>query len=199
MRGDVSEGIARAQAAADFFAERGARLRVGGMALALGSIDLVAGDLVAAERDLTAGIEILQGLGETGVLSTLASMRADARYRLGRLVEMESDIRLARSTGAPTDIATQASWRWVAARAAADAGRIPEAKALIGEAIEMIEPTDFLEMRAETFESAAHVALRAGETDAWRASLERALAEHERKGSLVGAKRVRVLLANGPA
>ena len=43
------------------------------------------------------------------------------------------------------------------AMAAADDGRLEEAERLISEAIEMVEPTDFLELRGETFEALAQV------------------------------------------
>ena len=107
-------------------------------------------------------------------------------------------IALAQQTGAPNDIATQAEWRYVAAMAAADDGRLEEAERLIGEAVEMVEPTDFLELRGDTFEALAHVEARAGRPDGWRAALERSLAEHERKANVVSAQHIRKLLAEGP-
>jgi hypothetical protein len=100
--------------------------------------------------------------------------------------------------GAPNDIATQAEWRYVAAMAAANAGRQEEAERLIGEAVEMVEPTDFRELRGDTFEALAHVEARAGRTDGWTAALDRSLAEHEQKGNLVAAQHIRDLLKQGP-
>ena len=111
---------------------------------------------------------------------------------------MEAALQLAREAGAPNDIATQAAWRWVAAMAASDDGRLEEAARLAAEAVEMVEPTDYLQLRAGAFEALAHVEARAGQVDAWKTALERALAEHERKGNLVMAARVRDELAAGP-
>jgi hypothetical protein len=82
--------------------------------------------------------------------------------------------------------------------AAADDGRIDEADRLIAEAVQMVEPTDFLELRGDTFEALAHVEGRAGRTEGWKSALERALAEHERKENLVSAQHVRKLLKQGP-
>ena len=62
----------------------------------------------------------------------------------------------------------------------------------------MVEPTDFLELRGETFEALAHVEARAGRPDGWRAALERSLAEHERKANVVSAQHIRKLLEEGP-
>jgi class 3 adenylate cyclase len=200
MRGRFDEARARCQASRDYFAERGMVLVAGGgNRLAAAAIERLAGDDAAAERELTAGIETLQQIGETGVLSTLAALLADASYRLGRREQMEAAIRMAQETGAPDDIATQACWRWVAAMAAADDGQIDRARLIIAEAVALAEPTDFLELRADVFEALAHVEARAGHQDAWRAALERALAEHERKANLVDADRVAKLLHEGPA
>jgi hypothetical protein len=111
---------------------------------------------------------------------------------------MEAAVRLAQETGALNDIATQADWRSAAAQLAADDGRRSDAERIIGEAIALVEPTDFLELRARAFEALARVEARAGRTDGWKAALGRALAEHDRKGNLVDARRVRELLASGP-
>ena len=66
------------------------------------------------------------------------------------------------ATGAPHDLSTQMQWRWVAAMAAADDGKLGDAQRLIGEAVAMAEPTDFTEYRAGVFEALAHVEARAG-------------------------------------
>jgi len=125
-------------------------------------------------------------------------MQAKALYLLGRREEMDAAIARAQETGASNDIATQAEWRYVAAMAAADDGRLEEAERLIREAVEMVEPTDFLELRGDTFEALAHVEGRAGRTEGWRAALERALAEHTRKQNLVSAQHIRKVLEQGP-
>jgi class 3 adenylate cyclase/tetratricopeptide (TPR) repeat protein len=197
MQGRFDEARARMEGARQFFEDRGMRLPLAGQALHEQGIETLAGDLEAADRALSNGIEILRTAGETGVLSTLASMRAQVLYQLGRREEMAAAIDLAKQTGAPTDISTQANWRSVAAMAAADDGRMDEARTLIGQAVQLIEPTDFPEMRAGAFEALAHVEARDQRPHASKAALERALAEHERKGNRVAAKRVREQLAQG--
>jgi hypothetical protein len=198
MLGRFDEARTRAQAGKHFWLERGMRMRAGGTFFDSAAVEVLAGDLAAADRELAEGIAILNEIGETGVLSTLAAMHAEVLFRLGRRDEMEAAIELAQKTGAPSDIATQANWRWVAAMAAADDGREADARSLIDEAIALVEPTDFLEMRASAFEALAHVEGRAGGSDAWRAALERALDEHVQKGNLVDTQRVRDLLEKGP-
>src|SRR5439155_17650163 len=151
----------------------------GGIPLLLGPVEILAGDLEAANREYSSGIGVLRGIGETGVLSTLAAEHSGVLYRLGRRDEMEAALLLARENGAPNDIATQAEWRWVAAKVASDDGRMDEAERLIAEAVEMVEPTDYLEFRAGAFEALAHVEARGGRAKGWKTALERALAEHE--------------------
>jgi class 3 adenylate cyclase len=181
-----------------YLEERGLRMALGGHGLHGGTVEELAGDWEAADRVYTESIGILEAVGETGVLSTLVADRAGVRYRLGRHEEMEADIALAQKTGAPTDISTQALWRIPSAMLAADEGRIADARRLIDEAVELVEPTDFLEMRAAAYEGLAHVTARAGDRDGWKAALERALTEHDRKGNLVSAGRVRGQLAADP-
>jgi tetratricopeptide (TPR) repeat protein len=178
----------------EYFAERGLKLPMGGVAMQAATVETLAGDLEAAHNELSSGIAILREIGEMGVLSTLAAEDAELLFRLGRLTEMEGALALARESGSQTDIATQAIWRWVSAMAAADEGRMEEARTLINEAIDLVEPTDFPEMRASAFEALAHVESRDGRPSAWKAAMERALLEHERKGNVVAAKRVQELL-----
>jgi len=197
MQEHFEEARARAMASRMYVQERGLLLHDGGMALTFGAVETLAGDLEAADREYARGIRILREIGETGVLSTLASMRAEVLYHLDRREEMQTALALAQETGAPNDIATQAQLHWVDAMARADDGQQVEAERLIKRAVAMVEPTDFLELRAGAFEALAHVEVRAGRNDRWRAALERALAEHEGKANLVGARRVRGLLEHG--
>jgi class 3 adenylate cyclase len=198
MQGRFDEARIHLKETREYLYERGLIVRRGGVALAGGWIEFLAEDYQAAERELAAGIAVLSDIGETGVLSTLAAMQAKALYLLGRVDEMEPAIALAQHTGAPNDIATQAEWRYVAAMAAADDQRLEEAERLIGEAVEMVEPTDFLELRGDTFEALAHVEARAGRPEGWKAALHRSLAEHELKENLVSAQHICDLLEQGP-
>jgi class 3 adenylate cyclase len=198
MEGRFDEARSKLASTRDYLRERGMSLRLGSIALAGGTIEFLAEDIEAAQRELASGIAVLKEMGETGVLSTLASMQARALYLLGRRDEMEAAIALAREAGSPNDISTQSEWRFVAAMAAADDGQPDEAERLIGEAVELLEPTDFLEYRGNAFEALAHVEGRAGHADAREAALRRALAEHERKGNVVSAQHIRKLLEQSP-
>ena len=198
MLGRFDEAREVHAASRQYLEERGLRLRLGGLAQSGGIIETLAGDLEAADRAYAEGIEVLGPMGETGVLSTLAAMRAQVLYQLGRYEEMKEALQLSQATGAPHDIATNIYWRIPAAQFAADEGRLADAEQLIGDALERMEPTDLLEMRGAAYEGLAHVRARAGNQDGWRTALDRALAEHEQKENLVMAGRVRERLAAGP-
>ena len=171
---------------------------VGTIALHSGSLERLAGDLDASDAAFADGIAILQSLGETGVLSTLSAMRAGVLHQLGRAEEAEAAIRLAKESGASDDIATQVDWRSAAAKLAADDGRPDDAQRFVGEAIALVEPTDFLELRGRVFEAQALVEARAARRDGWSAALARAIAEYEAKGDVVTPPRLREQLSAGP-
>jgi hypothetical protein len=198
MLGKFAEARALVAVARAYLIERGMMRAVGTSSLPAGYIEMMAEDYEAADTEYASGISILRGMGETGVLSTLAALHAVALFRLGRREEMEAAVALARETGAPNDIATQVEWRGAAAMAAADDGRLEEARRLVREAVDTIEASDFCELRADAFEAQAHVEARAGRTEGWHAALERALAEYERKGHVVGTARIRRQLKEGP-
>jgi tetratricopeptide (TPR) repeat protein len=169
-------------------------LRSGTMALGSGTVERLAGDLEAAEREYDRGIGILEALGETGVLSTLQAERAVVQYQRGRIPEAEASIQRARASGAEHDIATQAEWRVAAALIAADRGDLVDAERIAGEAVALVEPTDFLELRGEVFEALGHVNLAAGRRDEAAVAFRRSIAEHDRKENRVDAARVRARL-----
>jgi tetratricopeptide (TPR) repeat protein len=199
MQGDGVKARELILAGIAYLEERGLRrLFSGEFSMTMAAVDEFAGDLEAAQQGYAEGIAILQPMGETAVVSTLAAERAIMLYRLGRIQEMDEAIQLALKTGSPTDIATQGAWRVAAAQRAADEGRLAEGEQLIDEAIALVEPTDFLELRGRVFGAHAHVEARAGRLDGWRAGLERALAEHEGKGNLVDATRIRNLMSSEP-
>ena len=198
MQGEFDEARRLIKAGIEYVDERGLVSRRGDFAVTKAGVELFAGDLEAAQNAYAEAIAIWEALGATSYLSTLAALRAIVLYQLGRTEEMGEAIRLARENGSPTDIATQAAWRIAAAQRAADQGRLDEAEQLIGEAIALVEPTDFLELRSRVFAAHAHIEARAGRVAGWHSGLGRALAEHERKGNLVDAKRIRDLISSQP-
>jgi len=173
---------------------------VGLIALHSGSLERLAGDL----EGLGCGVRRWHchpsvTRRDCGALYLVSDASAGVLHELGRAEEAEAAIRLAKESGAPDDIATQGYWRSAVAELAADNGRIAEAERALGEAIALVEPTDFLELRRRIFEAQARVEARAGRPDGWGAALARAIAEYEAKGDIVTPPRLRDRLTAGPA
>ena len=73
-------------------------------------------DLPAAERALRAGADVLDRLGERGILSTVQAYLADVLYALGRLEEADELAHASEESTAADDHESQARWRAARAR-----------------------------------------------------------------------------------
>ncbi len=74
-------------------------------------MEILAGELEAAERELRRGCEVLIRLGEQGYLSTSAGMLANVLASMDRLEEAEHFITLSAKTGSSDDGLTQVEMR----------------------------------------------------------------------------------------
>ena len=159
-----------------------------------GYIETLAGDLAAAERELRRACEALREMGETGIFSTLVAELALVLCEMGRLDEAEPFIEESRAAAATEDALSQARWRIAMARMLAGRSSPEQAVALARQAVAQLEPTDIIDVRADTQVQLARVLLEAGQgSDAARA-LERALDLYERKGNVVAADRAHKML-----
>lgn len=144
-----------------------------------------------AERFFRAGVDGLDRLGETGFNSTMTALLAQALCDLGRWDEAEGLVERSREMAALDDFASQAEWRIAMARILTFRGQADEALVVVDEAIEIVEPTDYLEMLAEGHEVRGRVLAALVRSDEARAEFEEALRDFERKGSVPAAARVR--------
>ncbi len=195
MRGEVSEGRELVARGRDALRQLGRLVDAGGTAMAAGTVELLAGDAVGAERVTREGYESLQGLGETGYLFTLGPYLAEALYRQTRYDEAEQYALAARQGAAPDDLDPQARWRGIAAKVLAQRGEFERAEQLAHEAVDMLQSTDWLEARGRVRCDLAEVLILSGRRDDAELHLRQALGEFEAKGILPDAERVRALLA----
>ena len=93
------------------------------------------------------------------------------------------------------DFASQAMWRMAQARVLSHRGDHTEATALAAEAVALLEPSDYLIIRAEGHEVRGLVLAAAGRVDEARAAFETALELLERKGVVPAIAGVRERLA----
>jgi len=165
-------------------------------------IEMVLGDLRAAEREATHNITVLERMGETGQRSTMLGFRARALFDLGRpddavLADAEACRRLAQTD----DAVSQLMWRAASALVAARAGRIEEAKRWIEDGAPYIEGSgsDFVYEQALTAQDRGYIHTQAGELDDARRWYERALALFEAKGDVMDAARMHDTLRSLPS
>jgi DNA-binding SARP family transcriptional activator/tetratricopeptide (TPR) repeat protein len=160
-----------------------------------GRIELLAGDLAAAELAFRSTCQTLERVDDQAYLATGAAELADVLCIRGRFDEAEQWCLLASRLAASDDVFTQVLWRATWARLLARKGEFDEAEALAREALRRMEETDDPNWRAKVlvdFSDVLRVARRPGDA---AEAVEAAVELFERKGNVVAAKRTRALLA----
>jgi class 3 adenylate cyclase/tetratricopeptide (TPR) repeat protein len=157
-------------------------------------LEMLAGDPAAAEADLRRACKTLERLGEKGFLSTRAGCLAHALCAQGRYEEAVAYIELAANSASADDALTQALWRSALAKVVARRGDIEEALKLAREATAILEPTDWLSIRADTLVDLAETLRLADRPPEVRAALDKAVMLYERKGNVIAAGKARELL-----
>jgi class 3 adenylate cyclase/tetratricopeptide (TPR) repeat protein len=158
-------------------------------------VGLLLGDAEFAERELRAGYEFFEAIGERGRRSTVAADLADALYRLHREAEAQHFADLSLELASKEDIASQVRGRAVKAKLLAAKGDYEAAYHLAREAVGLSDDTDDLFHRGQVLMALAEV-LRLGGRDADAIPvLRQAVEVSERKGNVVTAQEARARLA----
>jgi tetratricopeptide (TPR) repeat protein len=162
-----------------------------------GHVELLAGDAAAAERVLRSVCEHYEQVGELGFLSSMAPYLVDAVLAQGRdqeALQLTERWRADRLT-LPEDTDGQTQWRRVRAKALARSGELDDAVRVGRQAVAIASATDVLELRAEALADLGETLRLADRAQESREALEEAVRLYEAKGNVVGAERVRGLLA----
>jgi class 3 adenylate cyclase/tetratricopeptide (TPR) repeat protein len=155
-----------------------------------GEIELLAGNAAAAEHELRAGVTVLQEIGDTFNLSTVAALLGEALRRQGMLDEALSYTRISEQTSSPHDVISDVGWRLVRARIAHERGSYDEARALASDAVGRARETDNINLLAGALVTSAEID-HAGD----RSGLLRdALRLYETKGNIPSATSTRDLI-----
>ncbi len=157
-------------------------------------IEMLAGNLGRAEQDLRSACTALEKLGEKGFLSTRAACLAQVLYLQGAYEEAEQFTWVSQEAGAPDDVDSQARWRSVRAKILARRGEYAEAEKLASRAVELLEPTDLLNIRAEALKDLAEVLALSGRAAEAQDLVERALVLYRQKQNLVAVSSAEALL-----
>jgi predicted ATPase/class 3 adenylate cyclase len=159
------------------------------------SVEMLAGDPAAAERELRRDYAELEQMGEKGLLSTIAGELSRALYAQGAYDEAHRLTVHAQRLAADEDILSQALWRMVRAKVLAQRGTLPEAERFARKAVELLQATGDLVSQAEALMDLAEVLELAGEMEEAQAALTEARSLFERKGDIVSGGRVQERLS----
>jgi len=158
------------------------------------TVEMLAGDPAAAERDLRRDFDALTEMGEAYLLSTIAGELARATYAQGRIDEADEFTRIAERYSAADDVTSQALWRSVRSKVLARRGDAETAIALAREAVAVLRTTDALVWQANALVDEAEVLRLLDRGASARTLLEEALELFERKGNVVAAGTTRSAL-----
>ncbi len=192
MRGEFSDARAHWARAQAVWEELGMTHRRAIRAMDASTIELLAGDAEAAERELRTGYRMLEEIGEMHVRPTIAAYLAAVVAQEGRFAEAEELAQFAQSHAWEDDIVTQVMWRVARAQVEAAAREAAEAERLARRAVELAAPTDFLDLEATALLALARVLRGAGSPEAAGVAAE-AQAVYELKGNIVGARQATLL------
>jgi len=195
MRGNFDTAREQSRLARERARERGQLLLGAVVSMTEAEAELMAGDAERAAEVALDGVAELERLGEQGWLSTVAGDAAEALYRLGRDEEAWHLTEQAEAAGAAHDVITQMLIRQVRAKLLARRGELAEAERLAREAVELGQPTDALEVKANSLRDFAIVLTAAKEPDEALAALGEAHRLYEEKGHTVGVARANELRA----
>jgi predicted ATPase/class 3 adenylate cyclase len=154
-------------------------------------VEMLAGDLEAAERIARDAVATLERMGERGYLSSAAALLAHALADRGELGEAERFSRTSEDAAAADDAFSQVLWRSARAKVRAARGELAEAEALAREAVGVAERTDLLNTHGDTLVDLGDVIALAGRRAEAAALLEQAAEIFERKGNSASLARVR--------
>ncbi len=188
MRANFETARLRYRRSRALLEEFGWRLTAALTSLDSAVVEMLAGDLDAAEDELRKDYQTLDQMGERNYISTTAGVLAEVLYRKGELAAAAEFAGNCRTLASSDDVSSQFLWRCVTAKLLARDGAHDRAEPLVREALELISSSDFLDLQGDGFMDLAEVCrLRSDTTQA----LEALAAASERfaaKGNIVSAR-----------
>jgi tetratricopeptide (TPR) repeat protein len=189
MEGRFDEARDLAKRASGILEDLGLWLRAAFVSETSGFIERLAGDAEAAERELRAGFDVIDKLGEQGYLSTVAALLAHSTLDQGRVDDAERFISASQIVAAEDDLTTQVLLRSARARALAGRGDLEEAERSGREAVALSSETDDVNMRADVMVDLGDVLRLADRPDDATHVFEGSLSLYRGKGNLVSARK----------
>jgi class 3 adenylate cyclase len=152
-------------------------------------VEILAGDLATAERELRKDYQTLEQMRERNYISTTAGMLAEVLYRQSRYQESAELAGACRELASPDDVASQFLWRCVLAKLLARDHEHQLSDALISEAVDLIGSSDWLDWQGNGFMDLAEVCRLGGRIADAVGALGQASLRFAEKGNVVSARR----------
>jgi predicted ATPase/DNA-binding SARP family transcriptional activator len=189
---EARAGLARSRA---LYANSGAGFWWAIGAWAAGLIEMLAGDVAAAERELRGGYEALLAMGEQAFRASVAAMLAEALYAQGRLAEARYLADEAQEIAVSGDFSAQVEWRTISVKLLARHGQFAAARDLADQALAMLQLPAHTLHWAEVLVAKAEVLELAGAGAEAQDCLRQALALYTERRAVPLAERTRATLA----
>jgi ATP/maltotriose-dependent transcriptional regulator MalT len=195
MNGDFSQARSLYRRGRAMLRELGQGLNAAANGIDVLQVELLAGDLAGAEREVMADLAFLERAGETFYLSTMAAVISRVIRDQGRDEDALVLSRKAEEATAAGDVESLALWRSIRAPILARAGRMREAESLARSAVELSQGSDSPQMQADALSELAAVLEHAGRLDESRRAIEDAISLYQGKGDVVSAARAATMAA----
>lgn len=193
MKGRFDEARSLYEQGFSILADLGLKLRMATRRTVSGAIELLAGDPVAAERELRWAIERLETMGERIDRPGIAAQLAEALYRQGRYVEAEhfADV------GDESAHAARVRYRFaVRAKLLARRGELNAAEREARRIVELASADDNVTSLGHALMDLVEVLRMSGNMTDARLHAESALKLYEQKGNRVSAAAARAVIEN---
>ena len=196
MRGDFEPARADYRRGRAILEELGLRFDASTMSIDSGPVELLAGDLAAAEAELRKDYEALDAIGERNYISTIAGLLAEALYRQGRFDEATTYAAVCEDVAAPSDVYSQYLWRGIKGKLLARSGATDEGLELAASGVEATRASDDIEGQANALVFLAEAQIEADRLDDAARTAEAARDRFEAKGNVVSAGRAADLVSS---
>ena len=195
MRGNFGTARVRYRRSRALLEEFGYRFFAALTSLDSSLVEMLADDLQAAERELRKDYDTLEHMGEHNYLSTTAGILAEVLYRQGRYEESAELAGVCRQLASQDDVTSQFLWRCVQAKLLARERQHDQSDEIIGEAIDLIGDSDWIDWQGNGFIDLAEVCRLRGRTADALQALAQASMRFAAKGNVVSARRADELAA----
>jgi DNA-binding SARP family transcriptional activator/tetratricopeptide (TPR) repeat protein len=196
MAGRFSRARALAAQQKRIFEDLGQRFMAARFAFAIGSVEILADDLPAAELEFCAGYELFADMGEQSQSLTFAAMIARVVYDQGRYEEAQLWAEAAAAATESNAPVRTRPWlsRTVHAKLLARGGELERAEALARTALADHDASDEIEEHAVMLMDLAEILVLADRPDDAVPVVEQATRLYDRKGHLVSARKTRAFM-----